>query len=181
MKAANTLVHITGITTLLLGASPTLASDAETSAVASASPWGRAGRAAATAAYEGDIGFARTRADSGRVSLARGVAVGVDQDGLALSVSHAVATPFGAAVGANFNFSIGRDGRIAARRQLALRRGLFASAVRVGGHAGTGRPIFAPPGRHAGCALFKRRSHHRTHVRIVRRKVRRVYLLPRPH
>ena len=103
--------NLTGLT-LLLAAMPTLASDAETSAQASDGA-GHSGTATATARYAGDVGFARTDTRSGRVNLARGVAVGVDEDGLTLSVSLAVAPQRGPAVATNFNLSLGRNGAAA--------------------------------------------------------------------
>lgn len=95
----------------LVSASFALASDAETSATAGR-VGGRPGNAAATARYEGDVGFARTQTRSGNLTLARGVAVGVDQDGLSLSLSSAIAPRFGPALASNFNLSIGRDGEV---------------------------------------------------------------------
>lgn len=117
----------------LLGISLTatgLAAETETSANAS-SRWGRPGDAGATARYEGDVGFARTEARSGRVSTARGVAVGADEHGVSLSISNAVATPLGA-VGTTFNLSIGPDG-VSASRGAAVSVGGRERGVAVGG------------------------------------------------
>lgn len=116
-----------------------LASDADTSATAG-SRWGRRhGTASATAHYEGDVGFARTEARSGRVSTARGVAVGVDRDGLSLSVSRAVAPPGGPAVATNFNLSISRDGRVSGSTGLAFADGPAQRSATAGGFARSGR------------------------------------------
>lgn len=115
------------------------ASDAETSATAGRGGFRPGGQASATARYEGDIGFARTDTRSGRVSFARGVAVGVDEDGLSLSVSHAVAPRRGPAVGGTFSLSIGRDGQVARNSGFAVAEGPFEREVAVGGRAGSGR------------------------------------------
>lgn len=88
---------------------PALASSAETSASAGRDRLGR-GNTQATASYEGNRGFARTDSRTGRVNVARGVAVGVDEDGLSLSVSHAIDRKNGPSIATNFNLSIGRDG-----------------------------------------------------------------------
>ncbi len=88
-----------------------IASDADTSATAGPGRYGT-GTAAATAHYEGDYGFARTDSRTGAVNLARGVAVGVDEDGISLSLSNALAPRYGPAVATNFSMSIGTDGRV---------------------------------------------------------------------
>ena len=116
-----------------------LASDARTSASAGSRRHQRNGTAAATAHYQGQLGFARTNARSGPVSSARGVAVGVDESGLSLSVSHAVAPRRGPAVAANFNLSIGNDGRVSGSTGLSLASGPLYRSASAGGRAGTGR------------------------------------------
>ncbi len=122
----------------LAGAALAAASDAETSASASRGP-GRNGTAAATARYEGDVGFARTDTHSGRLTRARGVAVGVDEDGLSLSVSHAIAPRLGPAVGATFSMSIGTDGSVGLNSGRAQASGPIRRGVEVGGSAGNDR------------------------------------------
>lgn len=127
-------------TALLLIATPlALASDAQTSATAGSNSFRPNGTAAATARYEGKVGFARTQSQSGRLNLARGVAVGVDKNGLSLSVSHAVAPRLGPAVGSNFSLSIGRDGEVSKNHSIAVAHGPFEREVTVGGQAGSGR------------------------------------------
>ena len=54
----------------------------------------------------------RTRTSTGRVNLARGLAVGFDRDGMDVSFSHAIAGRIGPAYAGTFNLSIGRDGRV---------------------------------------------------------------------
>jgi hypothetical protein len=116
-----------------------LASDAQTSATAGSNSLRPNGTAAAAAHYEGQVGFARTQTQSGRVNLARGVAVGVDKQGLSLSVSHAVAPRLGPAVGSNFSLSIGRDGEVSKNHSIAVARGPIEREVTVGGQAGSHR------------------------------------------
>jgi len=116
-----------------------LASEAETSATAGSSRGYRSGTAAATARYEGDRGFARTDTRSGRVSLARGVALGMDEDGLSLSVSHAVAPAGGPAVASNFNISLGLDGSVAHSVGLAVADGPIFRSATAGGTSSAGR------------------------------------------
>jgi hypothetical protein len=132
-----TLKTITAMLTGLTLTATTLASDAATSATAGASP--RSGIAAATATYDGRIGFARTNALSGRVNAARGVAVGVDKDGISLSVSTALATKLGPAVAANFNMTIGRDGDVSKSSGLAVANGPFVREATAGGSTHAGR------------------------------------------
>ncbi len=95
-----------------------------------ASTWASADNrsSAATANYDGNggRGYARTKTKSGRVNLAKGVAVGFDRDGIDLSVSGAVAGRFGPAVAGTFNMSIGRDGSVSKS---------FGGSVARGGHA----------------------------------------------
>lgn len=121
------------------------ASDATTSASAGSNRYGP-GTAAATASYGGDVGFARTDSRSGRVNLARGVAVGVDQNGLSLSLSNAVALQGGPAVATNLNLSIDRDGDVSVSGGHAVARGPIHQSVYAGGGAGNGRAAIATAG-----------------------------------
>lgn len=116
----------------LLLAPIALASEAQTSATAG-SNGGRNGTAAATASYEGDVGFARTQSESGRVNHSRAVAVGVDEDGLSLSVSRAIAPRFGPALATNFNLSIGSDGEVSVSRGVAVADGPLERSATAGG------------------------------------------------
>jgi hypothetical protein len=117
------------------------ASEAETSATAGSSRFDRNGTAAATARYDGRVGFARTDTSSGRLSRARGVAVGVDEDGLSLSVSHAIAPRNGPAVATNFSVTIDRDGDVARNTSLVIARSPIERSVTAGGQTGTGRVV----------------------------------------
>jgi hypothetical protein len=121
---------------------PALASDAQTSATATGGR-GRSGTATASARYEGDIGFARTDTRSGSVNLARGVAVGFDEDGLSLSLSLALAPKRGPAVATTFNISLDRDGEVATSVGTALATGGTSRSVSAGGStaATTYRPV----------------------------------------
>lgn len=127
--------------TLLLAPKLVLAADAETDASANARPGG--GSAAATARYDGDHGFARTDTRTGQVNVARGVAVGVDEHGLALSVSNAVAPRHGPAIGTTFNLNIGRDGDVSGSTGVSIAGGGLERGVTVGGNAGDRRPAVA--------------------------------------
>jgi len=114
------------------------ASEAETSAQANNSIYGNSG-ASATARYEGDVGFANTRTRSGEVSIARGVAVGVDEDGISLSASHAVSNRSGVGLAGNFNMTIGRDGQVAVSGGNTLSLGRRGQSADAGGATGTSR------------------------------------------
>ncbi len=122
-----------------------LASEADTSAWAGAGR-GRTGSAGATAHYEGDAGFARTDSRSGATSLARGVAIGVDEDGLSLSISHAIAPRSGPALATTFNMSIGEDGRVSTSGGLSVAESPLQRSVRAGGSAATYGPALASAG-----------------------------------
>ena len=115
------------------------ASDAQTSATAGSNRYNPTGTAGATASYDGRVGFARTDANSGPVSTARGVAVGVDEDGISLSVSNAVAPRFGSAIATTFNLSIGRDGEVSSGLGLSVADGPISRSATAGGQASTGR------------------------------------------
>src|SRR5262249_43941189 len=91
----------------------------------------------ASARYEGDVGFARTQTRSGNLTLARGVAVGYDEDGLSLSFSGGVATRRGAAVATNFNLSIGNDGRVSGSGGSVVSGGPVYRSAEVGGTTST--------------------------------------------
>jgi len=115
------------------------ASDAESSATAGSGRTARNGTASATAHYAGDLGVARTDSRSGRqVSLARGVAVGVDRDGISLSVSHALATRAGLALAGTFNLSIGRDGTVSQGVGRVVAAGPAYRSASAGGAISTG-------------------------------------------
>ena len=113
------------------------ASDAQTSASAGRGA-GRAGTAAATAHYAGDVGFARTDTRSGSINLARGVAVGVDENGISLSFSGAVANQLGLGFATNFNLAIDRDGDVSASNGVVVASGGVSRSVTAGGGVGTG-------------------------------------------
>lgn len=126
-------------TVLFLMTSNLSASDAETSASAGHARTLRNGSAAATARYDGDIGFARTETSSGDVSRARGVAVGVDKDGLTFSLSNAFVARNGLGLATNLNISIDRDGRVSRSGGIALADSPFERSVTAGGGASNDR------------------------------------------
>jgi hypothetical protein len=129
----------TAMAMMTLAAVDTLASDAETSATAGSNRYHRNGTAQATARYEGDIGFARTNTQSGSVNLARGVAVGLDESGLSLSISQAVAPRGGQAIAATFNLSIDRNGQVSRSRGVSVADGPIRNSATAGGRVNTGR------------------------------------------
>lgn len=112
-----------------------LASEAQTSAGVSKGPLVGGNSATATARYEGKVGFARSDTNSGRIDTARGVAVGVDKNGLTLSVSNAVAAKVGPAVATSFNLSIGRDGEVSKSTGVSIARGVLGKEASAGGRA----------------------------------------------
>jgi len=134
----NTMIRLTMAALLVLAiAAVARAGDADTQA------WARSGRggpgaAGGQASYRGDVGFARTESRSGRVSAARSVAVGVDERGLSLSISTAVAPARGPALGTTFNVAIDRDGDVATSVGASVAAGGLARAVEVGGGTSTG-------------------------------------------
>ncbi len=150
------------------------AADSASSAGA-ASDGHRSGTATATAQYEGDVGFARTNSESGRVNAARAVAVGVDEDGLSLSISQAFAPRFGPAIATNFNLTIDRDGDVSASRGVAVADGSAQRAVSVGGSGGNGRATTSTAtgstGPHGQVRVHTEAHDHQatpTAVRVVR-------------
>lgn len=123
------------------------ASEAETSARVSRGI-GMPDQADAAARYEGDFGFARTDTRTGGVNLARGVAVGVDEDGLSLSLSHAVSGKHGPAIATNFSMSVGRDGRVSRGIGRTFADGtLYRSAGASGGTSTRGHAHAGATGR----------------------------------
>jgi len=116
---------------------------AETSAGASSNGRGP-GTATASAAYNGDgIGAARTSTHSGKLNIARGLAVGLDEDGLSITHSYALAGKRGKAVGGTLNLHVGRDGETSLSTGSVTASGDRNRAVNVGGAAGSAyrRPI----------------------------------------
>jgi hypothetical protein len=165
-----------------LGASvPVLASSADTRASASGGRR-RSGTASAEAHYTGDVGFARSETRTGSVNASRAVAVGVDRDGLSLSVSTALAPRNGRAIATTFNVSIGSRGVVARGSGQSVASGGRSRSVSAGGAVSTGtraRPAAAQvvtSGRTEHGGVVRARSdtsQSRRVVRIVRRLVRR--------
>lgn len=168
---------------LLASAGMALASEAETSASASGGR-GQSGTASATAHYAGRIGFARTDTRTGALNIARGVALGVDRDGLSLSLSTAIAPQYGPAIATNYNISIGTNGEVARSGGRVESRGGSYRMASVAGRADTGdryRPAVAVSQasgqtRFGGVVHANSRSSHDP-ARLV--AVRRVFR-PRP-
>ena len=131
------LMRVMLISGLVTGSS--FAADAYTSANAGSHSGYPNGTAGATAEYHADAGWTRTDARSGRVNTATGVAVGVDDDGLAISVSNALAPRNGPALATNFNLSIGRDGQASSSFGVSVADGPVHREAAVSGGAGTTR------------------------------------------
>lgn len=124
-----------GMMVTLMGLGSTFAGEASTSASAT-NGVGHPGNAAATANYTGDggEGFARTRTETvGGLNVARGVAVGFDEDGLDVSFSHALAPLFGPAYAGTFNMSIGMNGQVSASYGGTVAAGGLARTASAGG------------------------------------------------
>lgn len=138
----------------LLVANAAWAGEAATSASAG-SNGSRPGSASATASYTGNgRGFAQTSTRSGPVSVGRGIAYGVDRDGITFSASHAVATRFGPAVASTLNITIGRDGSVAHSTGLSIAGGNRTRVASAGGfsanHPGSAAAAGATAGGHTG-------------------------------
>ena len=166
----------------LLCSSPVWASEAETSASAGSSRYQRDGTATATARYTGDVGSARTQSWSGKANVARGVAWGLDKDGLSLSVSNAVAPQRGPAVATTFNLSIGRDGSVSHSTGLAISKGPIHRSASAGGSVGTKRyggsaTAFATgkSDRFGRVRAVTQSRQHRPQKRVEFRRYRRVH------
>jgi hypothetical protein len=156
-----------------------LAADGDSSAQASTA---RGGTAAASAHYQGDVGFARTTTRTGSINLARGVALGVDEHGIALSVSTAIAPRRGPAVATNFNVSLGRDGHSSASFGTALASGPAQRSVQASGATSSrrgGQSLSLAGGRAPGGTVqAKAHSVERPPLRKVVRPV--IRPAPRP-
>ena len=114
-----------------LGMTTTLGSEAATQASVTNGRRGN-GSAMATAQYEGTVGLARTRTQTGKVTLARGLAVGFDEDGLSVSVSHGVASRRGPAYAGTFNLAINPNGQVSGSYGGVLSRGGSSRSATAG-------------------------------------------------
>jgi len=184
-RTQNTLALFAGLT-LLSCTMTAFASEAETSAGATSGRRGQSGTANGTARYSGDLGFARTDSRTGAINAARSVAVGVDQDGLSLSVSTAVAPRRGTAVATNFNMSIGTRGDVALSTGSAHATGGRQRGVSVVGNtrttrhdAGATSVAQGKTSRGGTTRVATRSEHHRVrrvtvqrHTRHIRRTIR---------
>lgn len=169
-----------GIMIATAGIQTALAGEASTDASAT-SGWGnQGGTAQANASWDGDGGRGLTRTDTrtGRVNLARGLAVGIDRDGLDLSFSHAIAGNRGPGYAGTFNLSIGRDGSVSHSYGGAVSRGGYRRSVEAGGAASSrpgGIALASAGGRTWGGGIVqaRTRSQHRPAYRHrLRRPVR---------
>ena len=128
---ATLMIGVRGMGTVQAGEASTKAS--------AANGWGRNGSAAAVANYtgQGGVGLARTDTSAGDLALARGLAVGFDQNGLDFSFSHAIAPRVGPAYAGTFNLSIGLDGRVSGSYGGVLSTGGLARSAEAGGATST--------------------------------------------
>lgn len=137
----------------LMAVNTAWAGEAATSASAG-SNGSRQGTASATATYTGDgRGFTQTSARSGPVSIGRGIAYGVDRNGITFSASHAVASRFGPAIASTLNITIGRDGSVAHSTGLTIAGRDRTRVAQAGGFAGvtrSGSTVGATAGGHTG-------------------------------
>jgi hypothetical protein len=136
-RLTNSLI---GFLTVGMGTMTVLAGEASTNASAGNLGGPRGGTAAATARYDGSdggIGLARTRTGTGDVNFARGLAVGVDEDGLDLSFSHAIADRSGPAYAGTFNLSIGNNGDVSGSYGGAFSQGGRVRSAEAGGSTRT--------------------------------------------
>ena len=132
MKTNQTWMRMTGFI-LAVCSGPAIAGQVATSARAGSDGYGP-GTAAATATYDGNgVGYTQTRTHSGRLNLARGVSVGIDEDGVMLSTSYAIAPTRGAAVAGSFNLRIGRDGSVAGGAGQSVATGSHRRSVNASG------------------------------------------------
>ncbi len=118
------------------------AGEAQTSAHAGNSLLPGGGNASATADYNGrgGVGIARTNSrTTNKVALAKGVAVGVDKNGIDLSFSQAIAPKIGPSYAGTFNLSIGRDGEVNSSYGGVVAKGGVKRSVDAGGYASSGR------------------------------------------
>lgn len=176
MKRLSTFAMMTALTLGL--AQVTLAGEAGSSASAGRNGW-NSGNASADAYYDGNgPGIAKSKTKSNdRVSFGRAFAVGVDENGLSFSASHAAATRFGPGVAGNFNLSIGRDGEVSRSGGWAVGGNSLNKQVDAGGFAGSG-PFGSTSGATAGAStgpfgFSKSHTFSETTRRPILRRLRR--------
>ncbi len=160
--------YAVGLMMGLAGLEMAMAGEAETNAWAR-NGWARgSGAAGATANWDGDDGWgiARTRTRSGDVSVGRGLAIGIDRDGLDFSFSHAIAGRFLPAYAGTFNLSIGFDGSVNGSYGGAFAQGGATRSAQAGGQTRSGGIVQArtnsysnpvPWGRAVRLADYRRR------------------------
>jgi len=136
MKPFNVTI---GAMILLAATMSAEAGQADSSASASSNGW-RPGTAAASAGYSGGgVGFSETKTRSGLVNFARGLAFGIDENGLSVSSSYAVAPRRGPAAAGTFNLGVGWDGSVSHSAGRTVASGDRSRRVEAGGFADPGR------------------------------------------
>ncbi len=154
---------------ILVGlASSVNASDARTSAEVGSSRGG-ADHAAATADYHGRVGIARTNAKTGKINLARGLALGLDEDGVSFSLSQALGGQR-ASLASNLNVSLNRDGDHSVSFGSTLSRGPRHHSAKVEGGASADRRSTRATAAASGDADRRGRVDARASVRDIERE-----------
>ncbi len=124
---------LAAVLSLLMTAAIAQGGEATTSASANSNGMGP-GTASATANYSGrGQGFARTRTQSGNLSFGRGVAFGIDRNGVNFSTSSAFAPALGPAVASNFNLSVAFNGEVSGSHGLSVAGGSRQRSAHAGG------------------------------------------------
>ncbi|HUW82509.1 MAG TPA: hypothetical protein VMZ31_06875 [Phycisphaerae bacterium] len=142
------------------------------------------GSAMATAEYEGVVGLARTRTETGNVTLARGLAVGFDEDGLSVSLSHGVASRRGPAYAGTFNLAINTNGQVSGSYGGVLSRGGSSRSAMAGGsvyaapRSGSASAFATGQTRGGGTVKASTQSYQRR-VQVARRVLRTVKVIRR--
>jgi len=140
------------------------------------------GSAMATAEYEGTVGLARTRTETGKVTLARGLAVGLDEDGLSVSLSHGVASRRGPAYAGTFNLAINTNGQVSGSYGGALSRGGSSRSATAGGRVQAARrggsaTAFATGQTRGGGTVKASTQSYQRRVQVARKVLRRVKVI----
>lgn len=170
-----------GLAIGLATTSAAFAGDATTSAWADSGRPGQNGTAGATADWNGNggRGFARTDSKSGKINLARGIAVGFDRDGIDLSFSHAIAPNRGPGYAGTLNLSIGRDGAVNHSYGGTVAMGGLSRSVQAGGSTRSsgrdgGAAVAHASGNTRGGGVVRAGTHseqYRPRKVLVRRRV----------
>ncbi len=173
-----TMAGVVGLLGLGMVASAS-AGETTTSASAGMGRFGP-GTSTATAAYSGNgQGIANTNTRSGNnFTFGRGVAFGIDEDGVSLSASHAIATRYGPAVASTFNLTIGFDGAVASAHGGSIAAGGAQRTAFAGGSSGIHRQVPTATanagGRTVRGGVVRAHTDTRTHRAVASRGIARL-------